>query len=562
MIRFADGAESGRATNKMCMSKTNVSLSSGLAQSEHRSLWVAQSGEAVSHASQTDPLPAGGGALEADVCIIGAGIAGLTTAYLLAKAGRKVIMLDAGPTVAQGESSRTTAQLASEIDDRYFEIERLHGQHGARLAAESQQAAIDFIERTAAEEALDCGFVRLPAYLFLGPEDSPDLLDRELAAAARAGVPVERLDQTPLPDGGVKVGPCLRFPRQGQFDPLRYLGGLARAVRRMGGRIHANVRAGAVSGDKSGGRVEFADTFEGGQHRGEVRAAAVVLATNTPYNDRVVIHTKQAAYRTYVIAARVRKGSVEPAIFWDTLDPYHYVRLQADDPGHAETELLVVGGEDHKTGQDDLPAEERYLLLEAWTRRHFPVAGEVVYRWSGQVMEPEDGLPFIGRNPLDSAHVFIATGDSGMGMTNGTAAGILLSDLILGRSNPWETLYDPARKTLGSLGEFLSENLNTAKQYLDLVKPGDVSGAGDIAPGEGAIIRQGASKLAVYKEESGELRCLSAICPHLGGVVRWNAEAKSWDCPCHGSRFDIGGAVLNGPSSSGLAPKTLDPASS
>ena len=172
-------------------------------------------------------------------------------------------------------------------------------------------------------------------------------------------------------------------------------------------------------------------------------------------------------------------------------------------------------------------------------------------------MEPEDGLPFIGRNPLDRARVFIATGDSGMGMTNGTVAGILLADLILERPNEWATLYDPARKTLGSLGEFLHENLNTGKQYLDLVTPGDVSGVAEILPGQGAIIRQGLSKIAVYKDESGATHCRSAICPHLGGVVRWNAEAKSWDCPCHGSRFDIGGAVLNGPSPSGLEEASL-----
>ena len=527
-----------------------------LTQSEHRSVWAAQSGEET-HAQTTDTTIPSDGSLVADVCVIGAGIAGLTTAYQLAYAGQTVVVLEAGRGVAEGESSRTTAQLATEIDDRYFEIERLHGEKGARLVAESQQAAIDFVERTVAEEKIDCGFERLPAYLFLGPQDSPDLLTREAAAAGRAGVPNESLPQTPLPAGASQPGTCLKFSQQGQFDPLRYLAGLARAVRRMGGRIHTGVRAGTIHGDGAGVRVEFADAPDDSTTRGEVRAGAVVVATNTPYNDRVVMHTKQGAYRSYVIAARVPKGSVERAIFWDTLDPYHYVRLQADDAGREDTELLIVGGEDHKTGQDDLPAEERYLRLEAWTRQFFPVAGEVVYRWSGQVMEPGDGLPFIGRNPLDNARVYIATGDSGMGMTNGTVAGILLADLILDRPNPWATLYDPARKTLGSLGEFLHENLNVGKQYLDLVTPGDVSSVEDIAPGQGAVLRKGLTKLAVYKDEHGATHCRSAICPHLGGVVRWNAEAKSWDCPCHGSRFDTEGAVLNGPSPSGLEEASL-----
>ena len=538
------------------MPDTPLSPLSDLSRSAHRSVWVAQSGHAVA-TDTTDTLGIGDQRVTADVCIVGAGIAGLTTAYNLARAGRQVVVLDAG-SVADGESSRTTAQLASEIDDRYFEIERLHGEKGARLVAESQQAAINFIEHTAAAESIECGFERLPGYLFLGPQDLPNLLERELAAAQRAGLPVERLESTPLPSGAANVGPCLRFSRQGQFDPLRYLGGLARAIRRLGGRIYPHVRAGDIEGDKTTARVAFADAFEGGQHRGVVQAGAVVVATNTPYNDRVVIHTKQGAYRSYVIAARVPAGSVERALFWDTLDPYHYVRLQADDAGHEGTELLIVGGEDHKTGQDDLPPEERFLRLEAWTRGHFPTAGEVVYRWSGQVMEPEDGLPFIGRNPLDGANVYLATGDSGMGMTNGTVAGLLLADLILDRPNPWATLYDPARKTLGSLGEFLHENLNTGKQYLDLVTPGDVASPDDITPGEGAIIRRGLSKVAVYKEENGALHCVSAICPHLGGVVRWNAEAKSWDCPCHGSRFATDGTILNGPSPSGLETKTLE----
>ena len=524
--------------------------------SAHRSVWVAQSGDPTL-SQAVDATAGGSGVLEADVCIVGAGIAGLTTAYGLAYAGQKVLVLEAGRGVGEGETSRTTAQLATELDDRYFEIERLHGAKGAGLAAESQQAAIDFVERTAAEEKIDCGFERLPAYLFLGPTDSPELLSREAGAAAQAGVPVESLAQTPLPAGATQPGPCLKFPQQGQFDPLRYLAGLVKAIRRMGGQIHTSVRAGKIEGYQGGVRVEFADAADDSVMRGEVRARAAVVATNTPYNDRVVMHTKQGAYRSYVVALRVPKGSVERALYWDTADPYHYVRLQADDAGHEGTELLLVGGEDHKTGQEDLPFGERYLRLETWARRFFPSAGEVAYRWSGQVMEPGDGLPFIGRNPLDSAPVYIATGDSGMGMTNGTAAGILLADLILGRPNPWAALYDPARKTLGSLGEFLHENLNVGKQYLDLVTPGDITSADELLPGGGGILRKGLKKLAVYKDRQGKIHCRSAVCPHLGGIVRWNAEANSWDCPCHGSRFDTAGAVLNGPSPSGLEEASL-----
>ena len=293
---------------------------------------------------------------------------------------------------------------------------------------------------------------------------------------------------------------------------------------------------------------------------GEVRAGWAIVASNTPFNDRVVMHTKQGPYRSYVVALRIPAGLAPRALVWDNLEFYHYVRLMPDDAGDTTTELLVVGGEDHKTGQDDLPPEERYLRLEAWARQHYPGVTDVVHRWSGQVNEPEDGLPFIGRNPLDVENILIATGDSGMGTTNGTAAGILLADLVQGRDNPWATLYDPARKMLSSasaVGEFLHENLNVGRQYLDLVTPGDVSSPKEIAPGTGAIIRQGLTKVAVYRDPAGALTCLSAVCPHLGGIVRWNDEAKSWDCPCHGSRFGTDGAVLNGPAAHGLVSKDL-----
>lgn len=525
------------------------------AGSEHRSAWVAR--DPRRDLAPATSAPAGEAMLHADVCVIGAGVAGLSTAYLLAKAGKRVVVLDAGPAAATGESSRTTAQIATEIDDRYFEIERLHGRRGAALAAESQITAANFIEQTVAAESIACEFERVPGYLFLAATDDPAQLDQEMTAAQRAGVRVEKIPRAPLPAGAPEMRPCLRFPDQAQFDPLKYLDGLAAAVRRMGGQIFLHTRAGNIHGGKPRARVAFEDAREPGRGRGEVHAGAVVVATNTPYNDRVAMHTKQGAYRTYVIAVRVPRGGVERALFWDTLDPYHYGRVMPDDTGDGSTELLLVGGDDHKTGQDDLPAGERYVRLEAWTRQYFPNAGETVYRWSGQVMEPVDGLPYIGRNPLDDDNVFIATGDSGMGMTNGTAAGILLSELIQGRDHAWATLYDPARKTLGSLGEFLHENLNVGKQYLDLVTPGDVKNAEEIGRGEGAVIRHGLSQTAVYRDEAGELRCLSAVCPHLGGIVHWNADEKSWDCPCHGSRFDVHGAVLNGPSPHGLAPKDL-----
>jgi len=216
-------------------------------------------------------------------------------------------------------------------------------------------------------------------------------------------------------------------------------------------------------------------------------------------------------------------------------------------------EVLIVGGEDHKTGQAH-DADERYARLEDWTREHVPRAGEVLFRWSGQVMESVDGLAYIGTNPLDADNVFVATGDSGMGITHGTIAGLVLCDLVLGRRNRFAPLYEPSRKTLRAAGPYLRENLVTAAQYADWLGPGDVASVDQIGPDSGAVLRRGMSRVAVYRGPRGALHERSATCTHLGCVVAWNATDKTWDCPCHGSRFDARGKVLNGPSVADLAP--------
>ena len=482
-----------------------------------------------------DPL---GASVEADVCIVGAGIAGLSTAYLLARAGKEVVVLDDGP-IGGGETGRTTAHLVWALDDFYCEIEKMHGPEGARIAAESHMAAVDCIESIVHRERIACDFERVDGYWFAEDAAGAAELDEEADAARRAGADgVERLDQ--IPGVSFRTAAALRFANQAQFHPLKYLAALSRAVVRDGGRIYCGSH---VDGLEKRPRRPQVKTSEG--HT--VTADAIVFATNSPVNDWVTMHTKQAAYRTYVVGMSVARGSVPRGLYWDNLDPYHYARVAANG---GTTETLIVGGQDHKTGQAD-DQEERFAALVEWTRQRFPMAGEITHRWSGQVIEPNDYMAFIGRNP-DDKNIFIATGDSGNGMTHGTIAGMLLTDLIAGRRHRWETLYDPARISLRSAAEFVRENVNVAVQYRDYLTPGEIESADALSNGSGAVMRDGVHKVAVYKDEEGALHMRSAVCPHLYCIVDWNGAEKTWDCPCHGSRFDPYGKVVNGPAISDL----------
>jgi glycine/D-amino acid oxidase-like deaminating enzyme/nitrite reductase/ring-hydroxylating ferredoxin subunit len=495
--------------------------------------------------SDTPELPQLTRDMRAGVCVIGAGIAGMTTAYLLARAGRAVVVIDDGP-VGGGETGRTTAHLTNALDDRYYQIQKLHGLTGAQIGAESHTAAIARIESIASQEDIDCDFERVDGYLFLGPESGRDELERELNAAHRAGLTdVELVEKAPLEFWN--TGPALRFPRQAQFHPLKYLQGLARAILRDGGHIYTRAHAETIV-DGEPCRVTTSDGHV-------ITADSVVVATNSPVNDWVILHTKQAAYRTYVIGARVPRGSVPRALYWDTSDPYHYIRLHEVDSRVDSAQLediLIVGGEDQKTGQED-DNTDPFKALEEWTRERFPMVKSVDFRWSGQIMEPVDYMAFIGKNPGTDQHIYVATGDSGNGMTHGTIAGILLTDLILGKKNPWASLYDPSRKNFRSTPEFIKENLNVAAQYADWATGGEVDSVDQIEPGNGAVIRRGARKIAAYKDDQGNVHLRSAICSHLYCIVDWNSIEKTWDCPCHGSRFDPYGKVVNGPAITPLA---------
>jgi glycine/D-amino acid oxidase-like deaminating enzyme/nitrite reductase/ring-hydroxylating ferredoxin subunit len=396
-------------------------------------------------------------------------------------------------------------------------------------------AAINRIEAIIRDEQISCGFERCDGYLAAMSPENREEFDKEAEAVLRAGFADRELFSA-MPIPGLSVpGPVMRFPMQAMLHPTQYAGALALAILRRGGRIFSSAR---VIDVRDGTPVDI-ETDRGPM----VHAATAIVATHTPVNDFITIHTKQAPQRSYAIACELPKNAIPPLLLWDMENPYHYVRTAGDS--------LIVGGEDHKTGQAN-DADDRYALLEAWTRRFIPAAGTVTHRWSGQILEPVDRLAFIGKNP-GNKHVYIATGFSGNGMTYGTIAGILIRDLIEGRDNHWAGLYDPSRKSLHATPEFLKENANAVACMLsDWISRGEVSDASEIKPGEGALIREGLSKIAAYRDDEGEMHVCSAVCTHMDCIVQWNGGEKTWDCPCHGSRFDTDGNVLNGPAIRGL----------
>lgn len=478
--------------------------------------------------------------LKTEICIIGSGITGLTCAYTLAKKGHSVVVVDSG-AIAGGQTARTTGHLTWVLDDRFEHLEKLFGLENTQLAADSHSKAIDYIEQIIKEEKIDCDFERLDAYLFTHPGDSKKILHDEASVIQKIGRPVNKVDNAPF-SSSFETGLSLQFPHQAQFHILKYLKGLTKALLKYGVQIYADTHIEDIEEKKTC----IIKTKTG--HT--INSQSLIVATCTPINNRFIIHTKQAAYRTYVIGTTIPKEDTKKALYWDTLDPYHYIRIQ-EHPSDKNLYWLIIGGEDHKTGQDK-EIDKNYKILEKWARKRFPTMGEIDYQWSGQIFEPVDSLAFIGRNP-GNENIYIATGDSGNGLTHGTIAGLLIPDLILKNKNPWESLYSPSRITFSASGEYLKENINTAFQYRDWLTPGEAKKIDSLNPEEGIVIRKGIQKFAVFKDKNNQVSICSAFCPHLGGAVRWNKGEKSWDCPCHGSRFDGYGNVITGPALSNLS---------
>lgn len=440
-----------------------------------------------------------------DVCVVGAGIAGLTAAYMLMQDGKSVAVIDMGD-IGGGETGQTSAHLSPILGTRYYNLIEMHGHDGAKAIAEAHRCAIDTIEEIVKDANIACEFERVDGYIFLGPDDTAENLDRECLAIGSVGIRCEPVDA--IPDVDFESGPAIRVHQQARFHPMKYVIGLADALRSGG----ATIMRGKVTEfkDEDGVRLVVAEDGR------VIRAHDVVVASNSPMNSLVAYHTKQVAYRTYVVAIRVRKGLVPKHLMWDTAEPYHYVRTA---PLNEDEEMLLVGGEDHKTGHHENGASP-WHALERWARKHYPRAGEVEFRWSGQVMESIDGIGYNGRDSDD--HTYVITGDSGNGLTNGTLGARIVNDLIMGRHNAWAKTFDASRIPMKSAGDWLVGAGNSVVHLAERVVSGN-------AP----------------------------TCTHLGCVLSWNEAEKSWDCPCHGSRYDARGKVLHGPAVTDLT--TLEP---
>jgi glycine/D-amino acid oxidase-like deaminating enzyme/nitrite reductase/ring-hydroxylating ferredoxin subunit len=495
------------------------------------SLWVAE----------TEPLPFPPLDQDArcDLVVVGSGIAGLSSAYEASRCGAKVIVIDRGD-IARGMTARTTAHLVTEIDDRYYDLIKVAGEANARLYHDSQVAAVNRIEAICDEEGIDADFTRLPGYLVAGEAGDLGELNDEYDACRKLGIPVELCTEAPLPL--IEGTSALKFADQGRFHPLKYCAGLALAIQQCGGKLHGHTAYLTHNEGHDGITIKT----EAGN---KIRAAAALFATNSPVNDRVGIHTKQVPMRTYVVAGKVPSGSVEDALVWDTLVPYHYVRLQPAGDGQ---DWLIAGGEDHRSGTAD-DMEQRFARLESWTRERFPSFNKAELRWSGQVMEPVDFLPYSGRDGSD--RIYVHSGDSGMGMTNGVAGSLNFIALYRNDKARFADLFDPARKPKAglSLGEYVKGQGPVVANLGEYLSAGEVDSIEDIKPGQGAILRRGTAKHAVYRAEDGSFTERSAVCTHMGCIIHWNSFEQCWDCPCHGSQFLPDGSVLNAPAVRPLA---------
>jgi glycine/D-amino acid oxidase-like deaminating enzyme/nitrite reductase/ring-hydroxylating ferredoxin subunit len=494
------------------------------------SLWLATS-EHPGYPSLEDGL-------NVDVAVLGGGVVGLTTAALLKRQGATVAVIEAN-RVGAGVTGHTTAKVSSLHGLIYASIESSFGRDGARIYGQANQAGLERTAKFVAELGIDCDFRRKDAFTYAEDPDDLGKIEDEVEAAQRAGLPASYSESCDLP---FPIAGAVRFADQAEYHPRRYLLGLAADIPGDGSHVFEGTRATGVS-DAGPCRVETTG--------GAVTASDVVVATHAPFLDRGLFFARTHPERSYALAGRAGGGELH-GMYLSTESPAHTVRTH---PAPGGGEYVIFGGESHKTGQGGDTAE-RYRRLIRWGEERLGVRS-VEYHWSTQDNMPIDGVPYVGKLTPISKGVWVATGFLKWGLTNGTAAAMMLSDEILGRSNPWSETFDSNRvKPLASAKEFVKENANVGRRFVvDHAAPAEVKSASEIPRGEGRILRGGVKKIAAYRDDSGVLHAVSAVCTHLGCQVAWNPGERSWDCPCHGSRFDVDGEVLQGPAVDPLEPK-------
>ena len=477
---------------------------------------------------------------EADVVVVGGGMTGLTAAYLLASDGKRVIVLERG-RCAGTDTGHTSAHLTMVTDVRLNELVNRFGPSHAQAVWDAGLAAIAKIDEIVREHAIDASFDWVDGYLHApaGDDagDQAESLKADAKLAGELGFDAEYLESIPL------VGRSgVRFANQARIHPRKYLAGVAKAFVALGGRIHEHSEAEEFCDDPRRVKVNG--------HR--VTCEDVVIATHNPLvglggiAGATLFQTKLALYTSYVIAGRVARGVVPDALWWDTSDPYRFLRVEP----HRDYDVVIFGGEDHKTGQQEDTAE-CYRRLEEQLRAIVPNV-DLTHRWSGQVIETPDGLPYIGQS---AEHQYSATGYAGNGLTFGTLAGLMIADAILERSNPWAELFDPGRKALTrGLWDYLKENIDYPYYLIrDRFAGAEAQSLRAVKRGQGKIIERNGAKVAAYRDTAGTVTLRSAICTHMGCTVGWNTVERTWDCPCHGSRFKPTGDVISGPAESPLS---------
>jgi len=469
--------------------------------------------------------------IETNVCIVGGGITGLSCAYQLAKRGHPVTLVESF-MIGSGQTSRTTAHLSSIPELPIQEVVKYLDCRYLQAYMDAETRAIEEISSIVSLEGIPCDFENLDGYYFQGNNVKKDFLDKEVRAARQCGIELQMIPEVPLLKDK-RAG--ILYKDQAQFHPLKYLQGLLRVLKELGVQIYEETQITEFREEDSGVTLRT----DSGQ---KIRAKRVIVATDSPVNNLISIHTKQFAYRTYAISLKSPASVEKPILLSDTESPYHYVRFYEDQ--------VIVGGEDHRVGHE--PTHDPFKALERWARENFDGLGELSYTWSGQVFEPADKLPYIGLSP-GQKRVYIATGFSGQGMTNATISSLLLADLIEKKTHPWEKLFDPSRVAITSrLMESMKEGMTTALNYADYLKPAEVERPEEVPLDHGCLMQKGLTKACVYHNNKDGFEVRTAICTHLGGIVHWNDIEKTWDCPAHGSRFNTKGKAIEGPAISEL----------